>query len=204
MLHYYALTHALACLLTDSLTFSMSRINSASPRMFDTRSAVGGMALPPTPILVQSISSPSSSKMSLPTTTPFSRRLQPYMMEAATLRDGGCNPMRWRLQPYVMEAATPCDGGCNPTWMEPRSSLARRLPRDVRVASLLGAPAIPHRLAGGRTHGAAVAACGWWTARHAATGSGRLTWAPEAVARHPLGGARSGRRPSCTGPPGAP
>ena len=28
-------------------------------------------------------------------------------MEAAALRDGGCNPMRWRLQPYVTEAATP-------------------------------------------------------------------------------------------------
>eukprot|EP00964_Phaeocystis_antarctica_P043517 scaffold24981_cov47-Phaeocystis_antarctica.AAC.1 len=27
--------------------------------------------------------------------------LQPYGMEAATLWDGGCNPMRWRLQPYA-------------------------------------------------------------------------------------------------------
>jgi len=27
---------------------------------------------------------------------------------------GSCSPMRWRLQPYVMEAATLCDGGCNP------------------------------------------------------------------------------------------
>jgi hypothetical protein len=37
-----------------------------------TLSKLGGMALPPTPILVQSMVSPSSVKMSLPTTTPFS------------------------------------------------------------------------------------------------------------------------------------
>ena len=30
--------------------------------------------------------------------------------QAATLCDGGCNPMRWGLQPYVMEAATLCGG----------------------------------------------------------------------------------------------
>ena len=36
--------------------------------------------------------------------------------EAATLRDGGCNPTPcWRLQPHtVVEAATLRDGGCNP------------------------------------------------------------------------------------------
>ena len=27
----------------------------------------------------------------------------------------GCNPMCWRLQPYVLEVATLCAGGCNPT-----------------------------------------------------------------------------------------
>ena len=27
---------------------------------------------------------------------------------------GSCSPMRWRLQPYVMEAATLCDRSCNP------------------------------------------------------------------------------------------
>ena len=38
-----------------------------------------------------------------------------HVMEAATLhRDGGCNPTpRWRLQPCVMEAATLRDEGCN-------------------------------------------------------------------------------------------
>ena len=33
-------------------------------------------------------------------------RLQPYVLEAATLCGGGCNPVWWRLQPYVVEAAT--------------------------------------------------------------------------------------------------
>ena len=65
-------------------SFSMRRMNSASPRMFETRSAVGGIALPPTPILVQSIVSPSSSKMSRPTTTPFS--------DATTLSDERVQP----------------------------------------------------------------------------------------------------------------
>ena len=41
------------------------------------------------------------------------QRLQPYVLEAATLCDGGCNHMLWTLQPYVMEAATICDGRCN-------------------------------------------------------------------------------------------
>ena len=41
------------------------------------------------------------------------RGLQPYVAEAATLCDGGCNPVWWRLQPYVAEAATACDRGCN-------------------------------------------------------------------------------------------
>ena len=36
--------------------------------------------------------------------------LQPYVLEAATVRAGGCNRMRWRLQPYALEAATVCDG----------------------------------------------------------------------------------------------
>ena len=40
-------------------------------------------------------------------------RLQPYAVEAATLCDGGCNPMRWRLQPYAVEAVTLCGRGCN-------------------------------------------------------------------------------------------
>ena len=35
------------------------------------------------------------------------------MIEAATVRDGGCIPVWWRLQPCVMEAAALCDGGCN-------------------------------------------------------------------------------------------
>ena len=29
------------------------------------------------------------------------RRLQPYVVEAAALCGGGCNPMWWRLQPYA-------------------------------------------------------------------------------------------------------
>ena len=36
--------------------------------------------------------------------------LQPYVLEAATVRAGGCNRMRWRLQPYALETATVCDG----------------------------------------------------------------------------------------------
>ncbi len=30
-------------------------------------------------------------------------RLQPYVIEAATLCDRGCNPVCWRLQPYVIQ-----------------------------------------------------------------------------------------------------
>jgi hypothetical protein len=37
-------------------------------------------------------------------------RLQPYVVEAATLCGGGCDPVWWRLQPYVEEAATLCGG----------------------------------------------------------------------------------------------
>ena len=32
----------------------------------------------------------------------------------ALLEPAGCNPMCWRLQPYVLEAATLRAGGCNP------------------------------------------------------------------------------------------
>ena len=55
-------------------------------------------------------------------------RLQPYVMEAATLFGGGCTLLEEgqlrvdgeeqvylaRLQPYVMETATLCDGRCSP------------------------------------------------------------------------------------------
>ena len=53
-------------------------------------------------------------------------RLQPCVMEAATLCGGGCNPIWWRLQPCWRTAscgwtarsrplaATLCGGGCNP------------------------------------------------------------------------------------------
>ena len=48
--------------------------------------------------------------------SPVTCNLQPCVMEAATLRDGGCNPTGPRLQPYVAEAATLRGRGCNPTW----------------------------------------------------------------------------------------
>ena len=40
---------------------------------------------------------------------------QPYVLEAATLCAGGCNPICWRPQPYLLEAATLSAGGRNPT-----------------------------------------------------------------------------------------
>ena len=40
-------------------------------------------------------------------------RLQPYVMDAATACEAGCNRTRGRLQPYAMEAATVCEAGCN-------------------------------------------------------------------------------------------
>eukprot|EP00964_Phaeocystis_antarctica_P023600 scaffold13181_cov36-Phaeocystis_antarctica.AAC.1 len=49
-------------------------------------------------------------------------------LEAATVCDGGCNPVRWRLQPRVTEAATLCSGGCNPMWrrLQPHVLQVRR------------------------------------------------------------------------------
>ena len=44
-------------------------------------------------------------------------RLQPYVLEAATLRGGGCNP-------HMVEPASLCGGGCNP--MPPRWIASRR------------------------------------------------------------------------------
>ena len=41
------------------------------------------------------------------------QRLQPHVVEAATVCYGSCNRMSWRLQPYVMEAAAVCYRGCN-------------------------------------------------------------------------------------------
>ena len=45
-------------------------------------------------------------------------RLQPYVVEAATLCDeaatlcgGGCNPMWWRLQPYAVRLQPYVSGG---------------------------------------------------------------------------------------------
>ena len=56
----------------NAASFSTSNTNLASDRKFVTLSMFDGMALPPMPIFVQSISSPSSLYTSLPTTTPFS------------------------------------------------------------------------------------------------------------------------------------
>ena len=44
------------------------------------------------------------------------RRLQPYVRQAATLREAGCNPTWGRLQPYVGQAAALRGAGCSPTW----------------------------------------------------------------------------------------
>ena len=52
---------------------------------------------------------------SWPRLQPCVWRLQPYVMEDATVCNGGCNRVWLRLQPYVAEAATVRDGGCNRT-----------------------------------------------------------------------------------------
>jgi hypothetical protein len=77
----------------------MRRMNCASPRMLVTRSIDGGIALPPTPILVQSIVSPSSSKMILPTTMPFS--------EATTFSDERVHPIM-----HAASSSTSSDSVC--------------------------------------------------------------------------------------------
>ena len=64
------------------------------PRMFVTRSIDGRMALLPTPILVQSMVSPSSSKMILPTTIPFS--------DATTFSDDRVQPIMRRVVEHVV------------------------------------------------------------------------------------------------------
>lgn len=72
-------------------SFSTKRMKRASDSRSDTRSMLGGIALPPTPILVQSMRSPSSEKTRRPTTTPFSEattlrldRVQPSMQETSS------------------------------------------------------------------------------------------------------------------------
>ena len=52
--------------LINSVQLQVRRATSRALSMF------GGMALPPTPILEQSMASPSSLNVSRPTTTPFS------------------------------------------------------------------------------------------------------------------------------------
>ena len=37
--------------------------------------------------------------------------------------------MRWRLQPYAMEAATLCDGGCNPMCWQVEAAKAKEAAR---------------------------------------------------------------------------
>jgi hypothetical protein len=53
--------------LTEGVHIGVQRF-SLSPTLL----MLGGMALPPTPMRLQSMSSPSSVKVSRPTTTPFS------------------------------------------------------------------------------------------------------------------------------------
>jgi hypothetical protein len=55
-----------------------------------TLSMFGGMALPPTPILLQSMKSPSSLKVNRPTTTPFSEATTlKRLYRGDKLRNGG-------------------------------------------------------------------------------------------------------------------
>ena len=65
------------------------------------------------------------------------QRLQPYVMEAAALCDGGFNPMWRRLQPYEMEAAALRGAGCNHMWrrLQPYLSV---LPRGSSGWSAFG------------------------------------------------------------------
>ena len=60
-------------------------------------------------------------------------------LEAATLCNGGCNPVRWRLQPHAAEAATPCDRGCSPMCcrcVEATLALQSELRLEIEAAAI--------------------------------------------------------------------
>ncbi len=91
----------------NAASFSTRRINSASLWMLSTLSTLGGIALPPTPMRVQSIRSPASRKLSRPTTTPFSEattcrleRVQPSMQAMSSRIESDCTfSIRAKVEP---------------------------------------------------------------------------------------------------------
>jgi hypothetical protein len=75
----------------NAASFSTRRMKAASERTSVMRSMNGGMALPPMPMRVQSMRSPSSRKDRRPTTMPLSEattcsavRVQPTMVATSS------------------------------------------------------------------------------------------------------------------------
>ena len=64
-------------------------------------------------------------------------RLQPYVVEAATLSGGGCNHIWYRLQPYVAGAVAD---------LEHEGALRVRRVGRVRAARLDAEPQVAHRV----------------------------------------------------------
>jgi len=62
-------------------------------------------------------------------------RLQPYVLQTATLLITGCNPTYPRLQPYLSQAATLLIPGCKPTYprLQPYLSQVKALPIATRA-----------------------------------------------------------------------
>ena len=91
-------------------------------------------------------------------------------MEAATLGNGGCNPIEQRLQPYATEAATPCKprarrltAACD-AQRRPRSSARPTLPSyhpsQLRVTLNGGLEGLPALRAAAATPGLDGLMCG--------------------------------------------
>ena len=83
-------------------------------------------------------------------------RLQPYVLEAAALRGGGCSPACWRLQPYVnalCETRRPSSETETLPGASTRvASLRRWMARVAQVSETLGSKTST-RCQGGRTGG---------------------------------------------------
>ena len=105
----------------------------------------------PTPTLTPTSTPPNPNQVatrpqraSSPPTHPRTHgraRSRSRCRQAATLCEGGCNPMCGRLQPFVREAATLCEGGCNPMYAGAGCDAAVRCLRLLAALSRAHAPA---------------------------------------------------------------